>query len=693
MERAILVDGIMAVLHDTEKKKFRPIILRDACSKLVWHALMARIHDSELLGRGSAYGRQDGCAQAVAALQHALDTGHTILSLDAKNAFNEIERTKAFQYIASRGNLYYDMYAWLNLFYATSAQCHIFGDDGSKVFSQVISSGASQGCISGPFFLQCALVPILRRHRNIINIADDNHIVIRNADLTLPTSPSQDTRLRRPRLGNTSLIMQQLAEVGLKTNEKTTIFSSLPDQDLLSLSSLFKKITIEHEVASCHGAMVLIDHNTSVERCKKVMMKMFAKAEAKIEFILQAPTSLQVKFLLLRRCQWHQLYYAKCMPNVPQAGNLMNILDAMYFKAVETLFPCVGTVPECHVRIVTPLEDGGLGLLPYAEVFGRLSQSTRAKARGLLQELGFQTDHIHGSDSSTTHEIWRHIFSTLSKNVPFDDERSWLATTPTNHRLEVSDVCFNLAIEHRLGILQPFQYCCPISNIELASLSRQAFSHHLDKCLHCGAPAFRLRHELTVQSIVSTCKYHGLICDSNPKDLPLPGKRRGGPDFVIWGSRVFAGDVCITANKPSTVFGAKIRKYADFVQQTHATCLPFAMSNLGLIDPKTVSLLKEVERFYGKKGLTTDIRKYAAIQCIIGQTQGILRLQNRLPLTNLALPESRAAVDGLDLTGEISDEDNEEERNFQFFQEVEQVETNNTSRTKEKQGVSFSPSL
>jgi ribonuclease HI len=94
IERRLLTDGVLTLLQDKSTGKLRPIVQRDCLAKILWlHALRRVIPlDKNLTGHGSSFARSDGCIQVVHAIQSALHRGLTIVSLDAKNAFNSICR-------------------------------------------------------------------------------------------------------------------------------------------------------------------------------------------------------------------------------------------------------------------------------------------------------------------------------------------------------------------------------------------------------------------------------------------------------------------------------------------------------------------------------------------------------------------------------------------------------------------------
>jgi hypothetical protein len=119
---------------------------------------------------------------------------------------------------------------------------------------------------------------------------------------------------------------------------------------------------------------------------------------------------------------------------------------------------------------------------------------------------------------------------------PHQEQRNWLEIVPRNSFVRISNQLFQIALSDRLGIVKPFEYFCPISEQNVGTLDHVTLAAHLDSCHHCGTPIYDMRHESVVNAIVATFKYNSLIVESNPKDLPLPGKQRRGPDFVVWGA-------------------------------------------------------------------------------------------------------------------------------------------------------------
>jgi hypothetical protein len=82
--------------------------------------------------------------------------------------------------------------------------------------------------------------------------------------------------------------------------------------------------------------------------------------------------------------------------------------------------------------------------------------------------------------------------------------------------------------------------------------------------------------------------------------MPVPGKNKGGPDFLIittnntLSSSSLVGDVAITnAARMSSVFAAKMKQYKSFSPAINGTTFPFVLNTRGIVYRKTISVMKD----------------------------------------------------------------------------------------------------
>ena len=608
--------------HDRADKT-RPITIPEVISKICWIAMLTRTthRDQHIKGYGSSFARPDGSALALRTIQRAVDLEETVLVADGENTFNLIKRACAFQYVHSCGNIYYDLFPLINMFYARASRSHIYDRHGKAIFTITQTTGTGQGLISGPIFLQWAMTPVIRKHKNVVSVCDDISIV-RNAFSTYQQ------------------VFQDFAEIGMNlTGPKMQILSK--NKHLLVPKEL-AKVTRPEKAAALLGGVVIIDtqNTTKSDVVKLLRPKLFHK----IQQIDNLPTTAFIKFQVLRVIQWSAVYIMSTLPDLPVAHELLDEIE----DKINNVCSKIIELPNPHVLYQAPLEDGGLGLLPFRDIHKYIQEDMKSRTAILCREVGLvvnTTKPPNENRSSVMRAAWKHISNAhgwhRTNANPSQQHKSWLTVNPHAQYTSPCDQYFVIAMQHRLGIIQPFQHKCTLEPFpELSMLTPEEVCKHVDSCLACGAPAFHLRHESVVQCIGRTLKHLGVICDTNPKDLPLPGKRKGGPDFMIWtGEPPYAGDVCITSNRTSDIFNSKSRKYDEFCNINQAKCFPMAMSHTGVIDNSSLEILSQVANIHHEPRIFDYISKYVQFACITGQAAGIVRLKARTPLHLLSEPE------------------------------------------------------
>jgi ribonuclease HI len=621
VERELMTCGrVIPLMYTTPDQfgKIRPIIVPEVISKTIWIALITRttIRDPHLKGYGTSYGRNNGAAIALRTIQHAVDAGEDIVVADGANTFNNIYREKALQHVLQSGNTYYDLFPMLNLFYTQPTRALLFDKAGNISGTIKITSGTGQGWVQGPLFLQWAMIPICRKWKNIVGVSDD-------------------VTIARQALATYKPISEDFAQIGMFIGgAKRKIITK---KEHIVVPEELQGVTVYTKTVGLLGGVIVIDKKCTVADMKGCLRSGFTKKLIKAENL---PTTAFLKFQILRVLQWSMVYLISTLPDIPQASDLLDQID----RDIQLTVGKVLQLQVSHDLHHCPLEVGGLGFLPLQSLHKYLQPDMINQTAVLCREIGIPT--IAGPppqerSPNVMKAAWRHIAQQRGwYNVhgnPTQDHKSWLTVNPHAFYTSPEDSIFITAMHYRLGRIQPFDYVCPLQEVNPNTMTPEQVCQHVDSCLSCGAPAYHLRHENVVMCIEKTLKKLSLIVESNPKDLPLPGKRKGGPDFVIWSSQpTLAGDVCITCNRTKTVFNNKIRKYSEFCEQTRSVCFPFAMTTLGEIDSSSLQKLSELAQLHDDRRIFNHVSRYSQFACITGQAQGIIRLKARDHLKKLA---------------------------------------------------------
>jgi hypothetical protein len=192
--------------------------------------------------------------------------------------------------------------------------------------------------------------------------------------------------------------------------------------------------------------------------------------------------------------------------------------------------------------------------------------------------------------------------------------------------------------------LSPREYVCPLSNVQLAVLQPAQFTEHILACRHCGAPHFFLRHDKVLKAIFRTICAFGGVCRLNPRDLPLPGNMRGGPDITVYMEKAFAGDVEVCKDKPDgatcdsikAAVSSKIRHYETFAKATAFSVLPIVWSIYCEPCDEFMTALHAWSEFLGAPALVFELRNLVACELLRGIKMGVDELFAKQAAQHLA---------------------------------------------------------
>ena len=244
--------------------------------------------------------------------------------------------------------------------------------------------------------------------------------------------------------------------------------------------------------------------------------------------------------------------------------------------------------------------------------------------------------HVKHASTLTTYPsikwLWKHIYSTRRSEKSDVVAQSWIDTRPNLAIRQMDDEHFVLAMHVRAKVLPPIEYVCGSQEppFDFANSSPSERFDHFFTCPQCSAAQNHKRHNLVVAEIHKTLKHHGIICEANPSDLPLQGKTKGGPDFMIYeGQHVLVGDVAITKNDTNYKFNQKAKWYETFSSIMHATTLPYIMSLNGNTSSLTAKKMLNVL----DKSVVADIIANVQFANINGIFTGFHRLSLRQHLS------------------------------------------------------------
>ena len=620
-EKKFLKCAPLLLLKDKTTSKIRPLILKDYLTKLLWSAMLkiCMTADKRIGNCGSSFGKKNAIAAILTTLQRALDDDRYILSLDATNAFNTSSRHTAFDYLKS--SIAYDLIIpFVNLFYSEETWAILFYSTGEAAFTQSVTHGCSQGCTSGPWFFHICTYNAIPKAL-VLNVADDVYIV--------EDKPENKTNMQKLILD----CIQDLSKAGLNMlGSKTKVIGTTAGINRFRSTVGLKT---EHVCKPCPalGSVLYPNFKSNGAECHKklildALQPKLHTIKERIQQIFNLQASKQIQFQLLRAIQWYHIYLASTLSG-EIAAIVCREIDNLYSSAALKICNLEQLASRnIQILIHTPLEEDGLGLLPYVDIQKRLADATLLNAVDFLKRINIDLNETPVGFPSI-HWLWKHINSTRSDStISPATNKSWLESWPNLRVRILDDEHFIFAMHIRTKNLPTLNYVCQAAEtgFDFKTATASERFEHFFSCPSCAAGQNHKRHNLVVAEIGKTLSYHGIVCETNPSDLPLPGKSKGGPDFMIYeGSNVLVGDVAITKNSLRARFNQKSNWYESFSNILHATTAPFVMSITGQIDTSSIAILNK----FLPKHVISDISSNVQFASINGMFNGFHRLSLR----------------------------------------------------------------
>jgi hypothetical protein len=379
---------------------------------------------------------------------------------------------------------------------------------------------------------------------------------------------------------------------------------------------------------------------------------MFGKLHTRLQYLTVAPATKQVKFLTIRSMLWFHVYHVSTLPESVVSKEIVKRLDVEILLFLINLLDLDINNPTHQVPFFSPVEDGGLGVVPLSILRQKLSQEVMGLSNSLLQVLGLSPYPCVASEHTTSF-IWKDAMRTISasRSITGDSKtgavsvKCWLDTWPSSHLTSLNDEEFVFAVRYRMGEIVPFAHICRLSSdVNLLHLSPADVWEHVESCRSCGGIFNHIRHEKVNNILHTIFRRNGLVSDLNPSGLPVPGNDRGGPDFLlIQGSKIYAGDVSITRVKTSDAYRRKLRQYEEFAEHTGFIPFPFILSTKGLIDRGTMYILKTIARDVVFSGFVIDCCVLPQFELIRGLFAAMRISRARFSLTHFS-PDSHNLV-------------------------------------------------
>jgi len=625
-EKQLITLGCMLAFYYPEKKKYRGVVMYDCIVKLAWLLATDGIVDPNDEKTGQCFSIAGGSQNAVFAVQAALNDGRIVFSGDSQSAYQTCSRRHAFLYYRKFPRTFGKAYRLLNLFYSAMSQLVLYSN-GKAVFKIDMDNGTRAGCVSGFFMYKASIMEVsLKWSLSIVQCCDDVNIIANGAD------------------GIADTIIQDFKGVSQHLDGDKMKFLIPSKNASPSVSPLTLTATLVRQPIKILGSFI-VPCRTSAQQERTAIAPFLKEIEAKYRAVLQLPATLQERFFILRSLSWNYVYFAEtCQLSIRQ--DIFAEIDDIHVNALEELLgKPKGFLAPYVDQVLAHVHEGGWGFLCYRSIGPFLwNRAVRRTAKyvasfGLpgFEELPITEDvslvaewRKHFSERIAGHRL-KDLSLAASTFTAAPKYRSWLDQRPTNKITRLEDDCFRFGLLLRINALDPAKYYCPLSKKEIGDLESGDYTEHFLSCNHCGALAFILRHEHVAASLHKNFKWNGLYSQLNPKEYPIPGNSRGGPDVVLFSRQVYAFDVAVV--KPATEatttsslrsrFTAKLNHYSDFALTTGMVPTPFVMSVYGVVATDTVNRMTTISS--GIKGghhLFTEIMVNAQFELLRGMFLG-----------------------------------------------------------------------
>jgi hypothetical protein len=261
-------------------------------------------------------------------------------------------------------------------------------------------------------------------------------------------------------------------------------------------------------------------------------------------------TTAQNKFLILQAAQYRTIYALQTF-NGPFATDVFAEVNTAQQHCLETITGIKWDSPDLILRIQSPIEEGGMGLLPLDALHADIHDESMKLAAAFLAKYNLSSTRFTDDDrESTLRQRWRDWFrcSMVGTNVtqlslsPYaflraSTTRSWLLMWPSSVHLEIEDNVWRFNVALRLGQISPGGSKCTDTNVQ--ALSPPAFTKHFLTCRKCGPNHFNLRHKAVQDAMGRVLRFYNVTKKVEPK-IPVPGNKRGGSDLLVLTTKTYS---------------------------------------------------------------------------------------------------------------------------------------------------------
>ena len=388
----------------------------------------------------------------------------------------------------------------------------------------------------------------------------------------------------------------------------------------------------------------------------------------KLRTVIDAPLTCQAKWQLVKAVE-SSLVWDMSATRPEVTTHLTEAIDKSFMSAIAALLPASADLSHKSMTLLYyPKGSGGLGLTCFAQDANDIYAAATLRA---AQE-GDAATEITPMQLKRAVQDKKLDAITLPKLIVesrTDSSTPWFDIQHITKRTTISDEAFRLSLAHTIDV--DVQYpVCPLAN---ATDAGTTFDHS-QTCKVCGSPYRFPRHQRIQSELIAVCNSYGIVASPNFFAIGVKVTEKH-PDVIIYRGatreKPLVIDISVPHHAPyhkinslKRTHAAKALKYKNF-QAGAVQFKPFIISTRMHFEPRTLELLREIEKQAVRKGFVREVTK--RIKAAMADFETYRRHALQLRANSGALVDAarkhqaKAAMEATAENDNAEDEDNDEE--------------------------------
>jgi hypothetical protein len=521
-------------LFEKPDGKLRPISLQAFAVKLAWKVQIAKISVKAVLHTSQLQGSMT-CQRAVLRAQHALDEGHTIILLDASNAFGEVKRAAIVDELKLHPSLA-GLHGLYNVTHSVPMTARLRLPN--ETLNVKVEEGVLQGCVAAPLLFQLGLASALKG----LDATSHTHVLVTCVadDICISAAVSM-----RPTLTD---LTAKLYSIGITLNESKC--KCLGPQDATTYPTI-------QPVSRCDylGGFLFSDGASPpcIADCR------IAPKERLRALRFAAANGMHKQSLnLLARFVVGAFFYSFSTLPTKYRGVMVQEAEDACAAAIATLLP-LATLAQHRRQLSLRDNHGGNCLTDWRVVAPELYSAVRCYAQinthtpnAVKPGVALRAHNISLADTfwasatipeSKPSQTNRPLPRTINQMVraKFHGSFHWNTIRPAAIELCLSDDQWTVNMHIRLRIQDGIDVDACDASPHVDKLE------HLLNCNHCSPRGWLIRHQRILFAMLRALRKFGIYASGTDIASLFHLKREEGPDALVYtDDSVIAVDVSVS---------------------------------------------------------------------------------------------------------------------------------------------------